>query len=120
VGKRVAVASNTQFGCYAEYSICEATTCFEIENDLALPQAACTFVNPLTVMAMLEITKSFKSPAVIHTAAASALGIESLTCRSYDGQVFPSEWCASHQCDPSGRINRNFEEGRSRHHPPLN
>lgn len=61
VGKRVAVSSATQFGCYAEYCVADATTCFEIEADHSFQAAACTFVNPLTVMAMLEIVKEHKS-----------------------------------------------------------
>ena len=32
------------------------------------------FVNPLSVMAMLEVTKGEKSKTVVSTAAASALG----------------------------------------------
>lgn len=40
-------------------------------------------------MAMLEITKEKKSPAVVHTAAASALGIYHMRgYRKNDGQIF--------------------------------
>jgi len=36
--------------------------------------ASCSFVNPLTVLSMLEIVKAQRVGAVIHTGAASALG----------------------------------------------
>lgn len=74
-GSRVAVAASDELtGCWAEYMIADANRCFPLDNSLTYEQGACTFVNPLTVMAMLEICNKKKFKAVVHGAAASALG----------------------------------------------
>ena len=46
----------------------------ELDDSINLKEAACSFVNPLTVLAMAEICKKNNYRAVIHTAASSALG----------------------------------------------
>ncbi|CAD8110816.1 unnamed protein product [Paramecium sonneborni] len=74
VGKRVAFYSQSQFGSYGEYSIADAMGCLELDNDITLQEASCSFVNPLTVISMLEVAKDHKTQAVVHTAAASQLG----------------------------------------------
>jgi len=53
-GKRVAVATTRGDGTYAEYCIADANSCVPIPDDISFDHAACTFVNPLTVIAMLE------------------------------------------------------------------
>ncbi|KAL4506573.1 hypothetical protein ABPG72_000144 [Tetrahymena utriculariae] len=74
VGKRVAIASQTQWGTYAEYCIADANSVLPLPDEVNFNQGACTFVNPLTVVAMLEVVKEAKVNAVVHSAAASALG----------------------------------------------
>jgi len=74
MGKNVAFYTGSQFGTYGEYCIADAMGCLELDNDMVLKEYCCSFVNPLTVMCMLEVAKEHKSPAVVHTAAASSLG----------------------------------------------
>ena len=74
VNKRVAVASQTQWGTFAEYCIANTKSVIPIPDNLTFNQAACTFVNPFTVIAMLEVVKDADVKAVVHTAAASSLG----------------------------------------------
>jgi len=74
-GSRVAVASSEELsGCWAEYMVADATRCFPLDNTLTYEQGACTFVNPLTVLAMLDLCNKKKYRAVVHGASASALG----------------------------------------------
>ena len=74
-GKRVAVSGNDGFsGCWSEYMVADALKCLPLDNNLTYEQGACTFVNPLTVMAMLELCNKKKYKAVVHGASASALG----------------------------------------------
>ena len=74
-GSRVAVASNEELsGCWAEYMVADASRCFPLDSSLSFEQGACTFVNPLTVMAMLALCNQKKYRAVVHGASASALG----------------------------------------------
>lgn len=74
-GSRVAVAASDEMtGCWAEYMIADVNRCFPLDNNLTYEQGSCTFVNPLTVMAMLEICNKKKYKAVIHGAGASSLG----------------------------------------------
>ena len=74
MNKRVAVASQTQWGTFAEYCVVGTKGVIPIPDNLTFNQAACTFVNPFTVIAMLDVVKDADVKAVVHTAAASALG----------------------------------------------
>ncbi len=74
-GSRVAVAATDECtGCWAEYMIADANRCFPLDNSLTYEQGACTFVNPLTVMSMLELCQKKKYKAVVHGAGVSSLG----------------------------------------------
>mmetsp|Transcript_7712 Transcript_7712/g.685 ORF Transcript_7712/g.685 Transcript_7712/m.685 type:complete len:106 (+) Transcript_7712:143-460(+) len=56
-GKRVAVSSGQGYsGCYAEYCVAKAATCMPIPDEVSFDTASSSFVNPLTVIAMLDIT----------------------------------------------------------------
>ena len=46
----------------------------KLEDDVTFEDAASAFVNPLTVVGMLHTTKEHGVKAVVHNAAASALG----------------------------------------------
>ncbi|KAL4459917.1 hypothetical protein ABPG74_003443 [Tetrahymena malaccensis] len=72
VNKRVAFSSET--GSYAEFCLAKATSVVPISDDLSFSQASCSFVNPLTCVAFLEIVKEAGVKAIVHSAAASALG----------------------------------------------
>jgi len=74
VGKNVAfTTSKTLDGAWAEYVVTEAKSCVKIGNN-PLESASCSFVNPLTVLSMMDIAKTKSHKAIIHTAAASSLG----------------------------------------------
>ncbi|KAL4512694.1 hypothetical protein ABPG72_020531 [Tetrahymena utriculariae] len=60
-------------GTFAQYSVVSAYQCIPIENDVSFSQAASSFVNPLTVIGMLEVVKEARVKTVVHSAAASAL-----------------------------------------------
>ncbi|KAL4467745.1 hypothetical protein ABPG74_013080 [Tetrahymena malaccensis] len=72
VNQRVAFYGGS--GTFAQYSVVSAYQCLTIENDVSFNQAASSFVNPLTVIGMLEVVKEAKIKAVVHSAAASAVG----------------------------------------------
>jgi NADPH:quinone reductase-like Zn-dependent oxidoreductase len=72
IGKRVAfLPSNDDYGSYGEYSISNIGYVIEIPEDISLDIAASSFVNPVTVLVMLETVKKANVKTVIHTAAAS-------------------------------------------------
>ena len=59
---------------YAEYRAVAADQCLVVPDGVTAAQAASAFVNPLTVLGMVETMKRQGHEAIIHTAAASALG----------------------------------------------
>lgn len=74
-GRRVACASSPKFGgTWSEYMLTDATRCVPLSASVSLQQGAMLFVNPLTVMAFRTIIRRGKHQAIVHTAAASALG----------------------------------------------
>jgi NADPH:quinone reductase-like Zn-dependent oxidoreductase len=76
VGKRVACSGNQQsfYGTWAEYMVTPAQTCVKLPDDVSLEEGCSFFVNPLTVVMFSQLIKAGKHQAVIHNAAASALG----------------------------------------------
>jgi|WetSurMetagenome_2_1015567.scaffolds.fasta_scaffold27267_5 NADPH:quinone reductase len=72
-GRRVA-CSAAAGGAWAEYLVTPATTCFPLVTKLSQEQAATLIINPLTALAFLDIARQDKHAAVVHNAAASALG----------------------------------------------
>ena len=71
LGKLVAVAGG---GMYAQYRQAEAFLCLELPDGTRAVDGASAFVNPLTVLGMVETMRAEGHTALVHTAAASNLG----------------------------------------------
>lgn len=71
VGKRVALASG---GMWAQYKVGKEIECMVLPEGTSARDGAAAFVNPMTVLAMIETMKREGHSALVHTAAASNLG----------------------------------------------
>ena len=71
IGKTVSVLTGAVF---AEYACVPIQACLVHNEGTTVKQAASSFVNPLTALAMLETMRSEGHKAIVHTAAASNLG----------------------------------------------
>jgi len=71
LGKKVAINGTS---LWAEYAIADALTSLPVPDNLSWEQCAGAFVNPLTVLAFVEIAINEGHTAILHTAAASSLG----------------------------------------------
>lgn len=75
LGKRVACFAPTDGnGTWAEYMVTKNNFSIPLKQNVDLEQGSMLMVNPLSVMAMLDITKKQGHKAIANTAAASALG----------------------------------------------
>lgn len=74
VGKRVAFAAAAQPGTWAEYAVCDTSSCFPLDKRISSEMGACAIVNPFTALALVNVIKKEKHQAVIHTTAGSSLG----------------------------------------------
>ncbi|KAL4494959.1 hypothetical protein ABPG72_015659 [Tetrahymena utriculariae] len=72
VNKRVAFYRSG--GSFAQYTVSNAEWCLVFDEQISFNQAASSFINPLTVINMLEIAKEAKVKAIVNSAASSALG----------------------------------------------
>jgi len=72
MGKTVGVLSGAT---YTEYCCVPAQACIVHNEGTTAKQAASSFVNPLTALSMVETMRLEGHSALIHTAAASSLGI---------------------------------------------
>ena len=70
-GKTVALMGGAM---YAEYRIAKANQCLVMPDGTTPVEAASCFVNPLTVLGMVETMRMEGHTALVHTAAASNLG----------------------------------------------
>jgi NADPH:quinone reductase len=70
-GKIVAIAGGNM---YAQYRCIEAASCLPLLEGHTAKDGASSFVNPMTVLGMLETMKMEGHTALVHTAAASNLG----------------------------------------------
>jgi len=70
-GKTVAVAGGAM---YAQYRCMDAAACMELPDGVGAVAGAASFVNPMTVLGMIETMRDEGHTALIHTAAASNLG----------------------------------------------
>ncbi|KAL9178955.1 hypothetical protein ACHAXT_011928 [Thalassiosira profunda] len=62
-------------GSYSEYVSVDASSCFNMPDDVPIEDCASFFVNPYTAIGILDTAvNKEKSPAFVHTAAASQLG----------------------------------------------
>ena len=71
LGKIVAVAGG---GMYAQYRCASASLCLELPDGTSAVEGASPFVNPMTVIGMVETMRLEAHTALVHTAAASNLG----------------------------------------------
>ena len=71
VGKVVAVAGGAM---YSQYRVAEAASCLELPEGASARDGAASFVNPMTVIGMVETMRAEGHTALVHTAAASNLG----------------------------------------------
>jgi NADPH:quinone reductase-like Zn-dependent oxidoreductase len=75
LGKKVACfAPPAGNGTWAEYTLTYARTAIPLKEKLSLEQGSMMLVNPLSVIALIDIAKKKRSRAIANTAAASALG----------------------------------------------
>lgn len=72
MGKTVGVLSGAT---YTEYCCVPAQACIVHNEGTTAKQAASSFVNPLTALSMVETMRLEGHTALVHTAAASSLGI---------------------------------------------
>ncbi len=59
---------------YAQYRCLDASLCLELPEGTRAVDGASSFVNPMTVLGMVETMRLEKHVALVHTAAASNLG----------------------------------------------
>ncbi len=71
IGKMVAVIGG---GTYRQYHCVNVKSCIEMKDGTTATEAASSFVNPLTSLAMVETMRAEGHKAIIHAAAASSLG----------------------------------------------
>ncbi len=71
LGKVVAAVGG---GMYSQYRSVPAALCLELPDGITAAQGASSFVNPLTVLGMVETMRTENHTGLVHTAAASNLG----------------------------------------------
>lgn len=71
LGKTVALAGG---GTYAQYRLTRVADCLPLPDGLPAAAGAACFVNPMTALSLVETMRMEGHGAMIHTAAASALG----------------------------------------------
>lgn len=71
LGRVVAFAGG---GSYADYRVVDAGGCLVFPAGITAAQGAASFVNPMTVLGMVETMRIEGHTAIVHTAAASNLG----------------------------------------------
>jgi NADPH:quinone reductase len=71
LGKTVAAAGGAM---YAQYRCVDASLCLELPEGTHAVDGASAFVNPMTVLGMVETMRLENHVALVHTAAASNLG----------------------------------------------
>lgn len=72
LGKKVALVGGAM---YAEYRCSPAGACLALPDDFDVRDGASSFVNPMTAMGFLETARREGHRAIVHTAAASNLGL---------------------------------------------
>jgi NADPH:quinone reductase len=72
VGRTLAARSNR--GMYAQYRVVKASDCLLLPQGATARDGASAFINPLTVLGMVETMHREGHTALVHTAAASNLG----------------------------------------------
>ena len=71
VGRTVAAAGG---GMYSQYCVTDAGLCLTLPDGVTPAEGSASFVNPMTVLGMIDTMRSEGHAAIVHTAAASNLG----------------------------------------------
>ncbi|MFM0348154.1 MULTISPECIES: zinc-binding dehydrogenase [Paraburkholderia] len=71
LGKTVSMVGG---GMYAQYRRISRDACFVLDESVTPAEGAAAFVNPLTVLGMVETMRREGHRAIVHTAAASSVG----------------------------------------------
>jgi len=71
LGKRVFLSGQ---GLWSQYVSVPVGQCVPLPEDVSFEEGCAMFVNPMTVVAFVELAKEGKHKAILHTAAAGALG----------------------------------------------
>lgn len=75
LGKRVACSSNEGHGgTWSEYMVTSAMHVVPVKRSIKMEQASMLIVNPMTVLAFINIAKKGNHKAIVNNAAASVLG----------------------------------------------
>ncbi len=74
VGRRVALATQGNFGTWAEYTIASAVQVFPLRKSISDEQGAMMLVNPLTAWALIDRAVRDRQRGILLNAANSALG----------------------------------------------
>ena len=82
IGKTVALFGGSM---YAEYRVAKADQCLIMPDGTTPAEAASCFVNPLSVLGMVETMRMEGHSALVHTAAASNLGQMLVKCCINEG-----------------------------------
>jgi NADPH2:quinone reductase len=61
-------------GSYAEYAVTNAYQCIVLDANVSFDQGACSFVNPVTAIGLLDRCHFYKAKAAVQTGASSQLG----------------------------------------------
>ncbi|KAM3147637.1 hypothetical protein pb186bvf_000444 [Paramecium bursaria] len=73
-GTRVSFFAGATTGSFSQFALSDWRGLIKLDDDVTFEDAASAIVNPLTVVGMLHTTKEHGVQAVVHNAAASALG----------------------------------------------
>eukprot|EP01137_Pigoraptor_chileana_P026635 Opistho-2@8245 len=73
VGKKVAFTA-LNGGAWADYAVANAIEVLVLPDNMTTESGCAAFVNPLSVLSIIEEAKSAGATSILHTAAASALG----------------------------------------------
>jgi NADPH:quinone reductase-like Zn-dependent oxidoreductase len=68
------VALRSPLGTYAQYRVAKAADCLVLPDGVTAREGASAFINPLTVLGMVETMRREGHTALVHTAAASNVG----------------------------------------------
>jgi len=74
LGRRVACASQSGDGVWAQYAVVPAAQCLPLSSSVDDEQGATMLVNPFTAWALIETAHERNSRTIVATAAGSALG----------------------------------------------
>lgn len=72
IGRTVAITGG---GTYAQYRLTAADDCLVLPDGITPAQGASAFVNPMTVLCMVDKMRREGHSAIVHTAASSNLGL---------------------------------------------